>query len=184
MVDNVCGQHHFSIPRAFGTHPAASFTGRGLFGMLDGGCFSFRSKIATLSLFTNANDVDVRLISHNYSQIVSMRGSPRRLSFVSRIVHRIGASGYFPVHTSIFEFVSGYDRRFSFVFTSPPCTLGRLRDVPAHVFRDKVLGRSKLLMLRRNGRGRFRSSPRFVRHHTCNDIGFSFFGTAIPTAKR
>lgn len=174
MVDNVCGQEEFSIPQAFGTHPAASFTGRGLFGML-GGCVSFRRKIATLSLFTKANDVDVRLMSENYSHIVDIRGRPTRCSFVYGVVGRIRASGYLPVQKSMFGFVGGDHRRFSFVFTSPPCTLGRLRAVPRLVFGGGLLGRSKLFMLRRKGSGGFRRGPRFVREEICKDIGFSLF---------
>lgn len=162
------------MPHAFGTHPAASFTGRGLFGMLSG-CVSFRRKVATLSLFTKANDVDVRLMSQKYSQIVDVRGSHSRRSFVYGVVRRMRASGYVPVHNSMFGFVGKKQRRFSFVFTSPPCSLGRLRAVPRLVFGGGLLGRKKLFMLRRNGRGGFRSGPRFVREEMCKDMGFSFF---------
>lgn len=174
MVDKVCGEEEFSIPEAFGTHPAASFTGRGLFGMLSG-CVSFRRNVITLSLFTNANDVDVRLISHKYSHIVDIRGSKTRRTFVDEVVGRIRASGYLPVHKSMFGFVGNDRRQFSFVFTSPPCRLGRLRAVPSLVFGGGLLGRSNLFILRRNGGGGFRSRPRFVREEMCKDIGFSFF---------
>lgn len=175
MVDKVCGEEHFSIPRSFGTHPAASFTGRGLFGILSG-CVSFRSNVHTLSLFTNANDVDVRLISENYSRMVDIRGSHSRCTFVYGVVRRLGASGYLPVHNSMFGCLGDKHRRFSFVFTSPPCRLTKLRALPSLVFRGGLLGRSKLFILRRKGGGDFRRRPRFIREEMCKDIGFAVFG--------
>ncbi len=181
IVAKGCGNQRFRIPHSFGTHPAASFTGRGLFGML-GNCVSFSSRPVTLSLFTKAKDVALRLLSQKYDGIVDIRGSTRRFTFVSGALSTLGRAGYFPLHASMFHCLAQYGRRFSFVFTSPPCTLGKLSALPRLIFRGSLLGGSKLFILRRKGRRSFSGRPYFGRHHVCNDMGFSFFGgTRAPS---
>lgn len=174
VVDKVCKQQHFSIPSAFDTHPAASFTGRGVFGIVSGRV-SFR-KISTLSLFTNAKDVSFRLLSHRYQDIATIRGGGTRTSFVTGITGRLGASSLALVHNSIFHCLrSTPARNFSFVFTSPPCTLGRLPRIPRLIFGHSLLQSKNVFIVRRPGAGSFSKLPCFCRRHICNSIGFSVF---------
>lgn len=159
VMDKGCGNQTVGPPHGLQTQPAASFTGRGLFGILNG-LLSFR-RYSILSLFTKANSVDCRFTSHKTQDMASIRVGPMRCGFVHRATTRLNVKGLCTIGTGIFLCLGDYPGRFSIVFSSTPCSLRDDRRIMELILRGSLLHPRNILVFRRSGGVSFSTCPRF-----------------------
>lgn len=147
------------------TRPTTDIAKEGLFNIIENNLDI--SALKTLDLFGGTGNISYELASRGAKALTVVEKDPKMHAFIAKNAEAFGFENIQVIKMDVFAFMQQCNEQFNFIFAGPPYALGNIDDLPAEVFKHRLLFDKGWFVLEHTPRNNYEKYPYFkiARHY-------------------
>ena len=155
------------------TRPTTDIAKEGLFNIIENNLDI--SALKTLDLFGGTGNISYELASRGAKALTVVEKDPKMHAFIAKNAEAFGFENIQVIKMDVFAFMQQCNEQFNFIFAGPPYALGNIDDLPAEVFKHKLLFEKGWFVLEHTPRNNYEQYPYFKTARHYGTTVFSIF---------
>ncbi|HRO46415.1 RsmD family RNA methyltransferase [Agriterribacter sp.] len=174
IIGGTAGGRKFNPPAKMPyTRPTTDIAKEGLFNIIENNLDI--STLKTLDLFGGTGSISYELASRGAKALTIVEKDPKMFAFIAKNREALGFENIQVIKMDVFVFMRQCNEQFDFIFAGPPYALGNIDDLPAEVFKHKLLFEKGWFVLEHTPRNNYEKHPYFKTARHYGTTVFSIF---------
>ena len=174
IISGTAGGRRFNPPGKMPhTRPTTDIAKEGLFNIIENNLDI--SALKTLDLFGGTGNISYELASRGAKALTTVEKDPKMHAFIAKNAEVFGFENIQVIKMDVFAFMQQCNEQFNFIFAGPPYALGNIDDLPAEVFKHKLLFENGWFVLEHTPRNNYEQYPYFKTARHYGTTVFSIF---------
>lgn len=174
IISGTAGGRRFNPPGKMPhTRPTTDIAKEGLFNIIENNLDI--SALKTLDLFGGTGNISYELASRGAKALTVIEKDPKMHAFIAKNAEAFGFENIQVIKMDVFAFIQQCNEQFNFIFAGPPYALGNIDDLPAEVFKQKLLFEKGWFVLEHTPRNNYEQFPYFKTARHYGTTVFSIF---------
>ena len=155
------------------TRPTTDIAKEGLFNIIENNLDI--GTLKTLDLFGGTGSISYELASRGAQTLTVVEKDPKMHAFIAKNAAAFGFKNMQVIKMDVFAFIRQCNEQFDFIFAGPPYALGNIDELPAEVFKRRLLFEKGWLVLEHTPANNYEKYPYFKTARHYGTTVFSIF---------
>jgi 16S rRNA (guanine966-N2)-methyltransferase len=158
------------------TRPTTDLAKEALFNILENR-FEFHDDMHVLDLYSGTGSIAYEFMSRGVGEATCVENSAPMLRFIRQTAFVLGIKNFINTEKDdVFKYITKAEgTQFDIIFADPPYAMQTIVQIPALIFKHKLLKDGGQLIIEHDQLGRFGDEPRLLEERNYGKTVFSFF---------
>ena len=132
-------------------------------------------EITALDLFSGTGAISFELVSRGCNEVSAVDQNRQCVEWIRNATKNFQIENLQIRQADSFRFMTQNPQKYHLIFADPPYKLKNIDQIPALIFKNKLLNKNGLLILEHDRNWDFTKSSNFIQHRNYGNVNFSLF---------